>query len=456
MAKTTQEIYKLDGISVVIGEAVSKDFGLVPLVHKIRSSAWFRQLVDELLATFEARGRKAYGFSKRPKLEPALVMLIAGLVLGRRTVNAMADSAAKDPLWAAVIGRTFIQRDLSRLLEVISDTTGLAALRRALLASACEGQEFLELDMDSSLLRLHGMQEGGAYNGHYHAFGLHSGWAFDIRTGRLAAIWHNEGNAYTSTGQPETLTWILDQGVRVDLARFDAGLIEPAMLDAIAGRVPRFACRIKSNAVLDRLADPMEPEVPQLSGARSYAEFRYAAESWSADHRVVVKFQAIEGKKNARSLFMERFYFVSNLTDEPSQVVATYFKRGEAERVFGEFKSTFEPNFRHEDLAKNETWAQLLALAHNALVALREQLPKDEIPLKVHVEHRPAFLPEPWVSEFHRTVEGVTAQVRPLLSRVRDLALRVTGELKRVGDRLLLYVRPDILAPAWFPALMRA
>jgi len=33
--------------------------------------------------------------------------------------------------------------------------------------------------------------------------------------------------------------------VRVDLARFDAGLINPEMLDAIAGRVPRFACRIK-------------------------------------------------------------------------------------------------------------------------------------------------------------------------------------------------------------------
>ena len=136
-------------------------------------------------------------------------------------------------------------------------------------------------------------------------------------------------------------------------------------------------------------------------------------------------------------------------------MVATYFKRGEAERVFGEFKSTFEPNFRHEELAKNETWAQLLGLAYNVLVAIREQLPKDEIPLKVHVEHRPAFLPEPWVGEFHRTVEGATVQVRPLLSRVRDLALRVTGELKKVGDQLFLYVRPDILAPTWFPALLR-
>lgn len=455
MAKTTHEIYRLDGISVVIGEAVSKDFGLVPLTGKIRGATWFHRLVDDLLAQFAASGKKAFGFSKRPKLEPALATLIAGLALGRRTVNEVADSSAKDPLWACVIGRTFIQRDLSRLIGVLSDTDALPVLRRALLASACEGQEFLELDLDSSLLKLHGTQEGGAYNGHYHAFGLHSGWAFDIRTGRMAAIWHNKGNACTSTGQPEALTWILDQGVRVDLARFDAGLIEPAMLDAISGRVPRFVCRIKSNAVLNRLADPMEPAVPQLSGARSYSEFRYGAESWATDHRVVVKFQAIEGEKNARSLFMERFYFVSNLTDESSQVVATYFKRGEAERVFGEFKSTFEPNFRHEELTKNEAWAQLLGLAYNVLVAIREQLPKEEIPRKANVEHRPEFLPEPWVSEFHRTVDGATVQVRPLLSRVRDMALRVSGELKQVGKRLFLYVRPDILAPTWFPALMR-
>ena len=56
---------------------------------------------------------------------------------------------------------------------------------------------------------------------------------------------------------------------------------------------------------------------------------------------------------------------------------------------------------------------------------------------------------------FHHTVEGVTAKVRPLLSSVRDLALRVTGDLKPVGDKLRLFARPDILAPAWFPALMK-
>lgn len=455
MANESEAVFNVGEISVVIGEAISKDAGLVPVAREIRRSSWFKQLVDELLAGFAARGKRAYGFGSRPKLEPGLVALISGLVLGHRTVNAIAQCFTLDPLWASVIGRSFYQRDLSRLMEVLGETGGITTLRQALLASAAEGQDYLELDMDSSLLKLHGEQEGGAYNGHYHAFGLHTGWALDIRTGRLVAIWHNEGNVFTSTGQAETLTWILDQGVRVDLARFDAGLINPEMLDAIAGRVPRFACRIKPNPVLTRLADPLEPEVPLIPGARSYAEFRYAAESWTTDHRVVVKFEAIEGDTKARALFTNRFYFVSNLPDEPSKVVNTYLQRGAAERVFGEFVNTFEPNFRHEELVKNEAWAQLLALAHNVLADLREQLPMDEIPVKAHTEHRPKFLPKPWVQRFHHTVTEVTAKVRPLLSRVRDLALRVTGDLKRIGNQLRLYVRPDILAPAWFPALMR-
>jgi len=455
MTKQAEQVYTVEGISVVIGEAISKDSGLVPVAREIRRSGWFKEVLNELLANFAANGKRAYGFGSRPKLEAALVALISGLALGRRTVNSIAHSFLLDPLWASVIGRSFNQRDLSRLMEVLGETGGIVALRRALLASAAQGQEFLELDMDSSLLALHGEQEGGAYNGHYHTFGLHSGWALDVRTGRLVAIWHNKGNAFTSTGQAETLTWILDEGVRVDLARFDAGLINPAMLDAIADRVPRFACRIKPNPCLKRLADPLEPEAPLIPGARSYGEFRYAAESWTTDHRVVVKFEALEGEKGARALFTNRFYFVSNLPDEPSKVVSTYLQRGAAERVFGEFVNTFEPNFRHEELVKNEAWAQLLALAHNVLVDLREKLPMEEIPLKVRTEHRPKFLSKPWVQGFHHTVEGVTVKVRPLLSRVRDLALRVAGDLKRVGEKLMLHVRPDILAPAWFAALMR-
>ena len=159
------------------------------------------------------------------------------------------------------------------------------------------------------------------------------------------------------------------------MARFDAGLIGPDLLQAIEGRVDRFVCRIKPNDNLERLADPLEPPMPLFAGARSYAEFSYGAKTWDAPHRVVVRFQAPEGAENARALFPERFYFVTRMTDAAADVVRFYQQRGESERVFGEFVTTLQPTFRHIEVRKNSAWALLVALAHKVLADLRDQLP---------------------------------------------------------------------------------
>lgn len=471
MVQKSNEIFEVGGITVEIGPAMSKDGGLVPLARKIRSSSWFSVLVEEICAAISVSPSASYGFTSQPKLEAGLVALLAGQGLGRRNPNAIAKSLALDPLWTVTVGRCFSQRELSRLMAVLA-TSGREPLRRALLAAAMDGQGELQLDLDSSLLALHGKQEGGAYNGHYHAFGYHMGWAVDVRTDRIAAVWLNAGNEHTSLGQDEQLTWILDQGTHVSLARFDAGLIGPKLLQAMKGRVDAFVCRIRPNSTLRSLSDPLEPEGPYVAGARSYDEIRYTAESWDTEERVVVKFQVPEEgapkkaqakmptkapKQRAPALFAEHFYFVTSLTDTPAQVVRTYQQRGESERVFGEFANTFEPTFRHAEKDKNEIWALLAALSHNVLSSLREALPLAETPQESRVEHRPAYLPEPWVLGFRQTSEGQPMRpVRPLLSRVRDMALRVPCMLKKVGQHLRLIVSPDLLEPTWFPALMRA
>lgn len=148
-------------------------------------------------------------------------------------------------------------------------------------------------------------------------------------------------------GQADQLTWIQNQGAKVTLARFDAGLINPEMLQAMEGRVDRFVCRIRPNAPLERLADPLEPGAPFQSQAWSYGEFRYASGTWEREQRVVVKFQTPEGAKGENPLFMEGFYLVTSLAEDPSEVVRFYLQRGEAERVFGDFVQTLKPTFRH-------------------------------------------------------------------------------------------------------------
>ena len=454
MARQVIEKFEIGGISVEIGPAISKDAGLVVVAQNIRQSAWFSPLVDRLLEDMASSPRRMHGFNDRSKLEAGLLAILAGLVMGRRNPNAIAESFALDPLWKLVVGRSFSQRELCRLVQVLS-CLGEGSLRRGLLGSAREGQETLELDMDSSVLELHGAQEGGEYNVHYQTFGYHAGWALDVRTDKIAALWLNEGNANTARGQADQLAWILDQGARVTLARFDAGLINPELLTAIEGQVDRFVCRIRTNPVLDRLADPIEPEAPFHAEARAYGEFRYAAGTWDREQRVVVKFQTPKGEKGEQALFMERFYFVTSLTQGPAEVVQFYLARGEAERVFGEFVQTLKPTFRHVEVSKNKAWALLVALAHNVLADLRELLPMREKTAKEKVEHRPRYLPEPWVFGYHRNLDGVMNPIRPLLARVRDMALRIPGEVRKVGQKLVLYTRPDILAPNWFPALAR-
>jgi hypothetical protein len=452
---------------------MSKDGGLPPLAQKIRSTTWFPVLVDEILMAILSSPEDSFGFKARPKLEAGIVALLAGLSLGRRNPNAIATSFALDPLWTATVGRAFGQRELSRLMGVLA-TSGREPLRRALLASAMDGQTELQIDLDSSLWELFGQQEGKAYNGHYHGSGYHVGWGVDVRTDRIVTVWLNEGNEHTSLGQDEQLTWILDQGVKVSLARFDAGLIGPKLLRAMEGRVDAFVCRIRPNATLRSLSDPLEPGGPYYAGARTYGEIRYAADSWDKEQRVVVKFQVPEEEKvrkvqkkarmqkaqeqRAPALFAERFYFVTTLAGAPAEVVRTYQQRGESERIFGEFAQTFEPTFRHTEMAKNEVWALLVALSHNVLSSVREALPPVETPQEIRVEHRPAYLPEGWVLGFRQTLpeEPPMRPVRPLLARVRDMALRVPCAFLKIGQRLRLIVCPDLLEPAWFPALMRA
>ena len=78
----------------------------------------------------------------------------------------------------------------------------------------------------------------------------------------------------------------------------------------------------------------------------------------------------------------------------------------------------------------------------------REQLPRTENPAKRRVKHRTEFLPDPWVFGFRRLLDTVTEPVRPLLARVRDLALRVPCPTKEIGNKVILSIQPDILALA--------
>ena len=80
MAKQVVDNFEIDGVTVEIGPAISKDAGLVVVTRHIRNAAWFNPMVDRLLAALPSSPHSAFGFGVRAKLEAGLMALIAGLV----------------------------------------------------------------------------------------------------------------------------------------------------------------------------------------------------------------------------------------------------------------------------------------------------------------------------------------------------------------------------------------
>lgn len=441
----------LSGIPIEIGRAVSTDGGVVFVVRRLRASGWFRRLVPSLrmaIADFEG---DRYGFVREEKLQRGLLALIAGLAMGYRSVKAIADVVAADPLWRRTLGKRISQPDLSRLMGLMAQV-GEEALKRALAESAVEGREGLHLDGDSTLIELHGEQEGCSYNGHYHCTGYHAGWMVDTEAGKIAALWLNPGKAYTSEGQAEVLMGLAGMGLKVFSYRGDAGMPSPQLMARLEGDGAVYTLRLKSNPKLDKLAEKLLPSGPWQQGRVYMGEFRYAAKTWDRPRRVVAKLQKPKAKDGSEALFWEGYYFVTTRDGEAETLVSHYLQRGRAEGIFGEFMQTLQPNFRHEEKVKNEAWAQILALAFNVLVDLRRTLPKEAAVRKAMSLTRD--LTDPGFVAI--AVERIKTFAAANLTMFRTHALKLFNVFVTHARSEKLRIHPTLLRPLWPEMLLEA
>ena len=442
--------FGLPGMLIEIGRPVSMDGGVVFVIRHIRGAAWFKRLVPSLRAGIAAHEGERYGYVREEKLQRGLLALMAGLAMGYRSVKAIADVVEADPLWRRSLGKRISQPDLSRLMELLA-RTGEKPLKRALAMSAAEGRGGLHIDGDSTLIELHGTQEGSSYNGHYHCTGYHAGWMVDTEVGKVAALWLNPGKAYTSEGQTEVLMGITEMGLKVRSYRGDAGMPSPELMTRLEQDGAAYTLRLKSNPKLDTHAEHLLPPGPWQAGRVFMGEFRYAAGSWERERRVVAKLQKPRAKDGAESLFWEGYYFVTTRTDEAEAVVSHYLQRGRAEGIFGEFMQTMQPNFRHEEMVKNGAWAQILALAFNTLVDLRKNLPKEGAIRKAL--RLTQDLADPGFVAI--AIERVKAFAQASLTMFRAHALKLYNVFVSHARGEKLRVHPTLLRPGW-PGILEA
>lgn len=445
-----EQDFGLPGMPIEIGRPVSTDGGVVFVIRHLRAAGWFKRLVATVREAVAGFDGERYGFAREEKLQRGLLALIAGSGMGYRTVNALADVIEADPLWRRSLGKRISQPDLSRLMGLLA-RVGENPLKRALAESAVEGRPGLHLDGDSTLIELHGEQEGSSYNGHYHCTGYHAGWMVDTEVGKVAALWLNPGKAYTSEGQTDVLMGIAAMGLKVRSYRGDAGMPSPQLMARLEQDAATYTLRLKSNAKLDQHAEHLLPSGPWQQDRVFMGEFEYAAKSWDKPRRVVAKLQKPKAKDGTESLFWEGYYFVTTREGEAEAIVSHYLQRGRAEGIFGEFMRTMQPNFRHEEMVKNEAWAQILALAFNTLVDLRRALPKEGSIRKVLKLTRD--LADPGFVAI--AVERAKAFATANLTMFRAHALKLFNVFVRHARGEKVRIHPTLLRPGWPDVLLQ-
>jgi hypothetical protein len=339
----------------------------------------------------------------------------------------------------------------SRLIDILSRESGNRYALRDALADACErhlratggdhAARKITIDIDSFPLVVHGDQPGAAYHGHYkdtvyHPLvasyavagdydSMHEG--HRLGNGFLHAILR-QGQVHTAQGVLRFVREVVQKGKRLGFSidfRIDAGYTDGKTLDFLTDEKLRFIGRLKSNAVLDRLAAPhLKRPVgrPPKEGYEEVIELgRYQAESWRHAQRVLlVIVDRPDSKTGQLNLLPDYFFLVVGWKpaelDGPA-ALAHYRRRGTFEDRLGEFQQAIGPHLSHADFHENETVLRLSLLAFNLASMLR-------------IEY-----------------EDKAGSCLDLVRFQRDV-LKAGGRVVKHARRLVLYVA-QVVAPFW-------
>lgn len=255
------------------------------------------------------------------------------------------DRSAHDPAFRVAIWdragdrvldeRLASQPTQSRLLDTLSGEENREALnaaladwtKRHLLATGGDRQVMRgTIDVDGLPIEVHGQQEGAAYNGYYKAtvyspyvasFAPHGDYdSVRLGDGIVGALLRGG----TASPHEESLNFIRTTckrcaGMARSLdVRLDAGFTVGEVLDGLTSDGIRFVGRLRSNAVLNRLAEPhLKRPVgrPPLEGYESVIELGpYKAAPWEHAQRLVLCVVDKPDPKSGQLEMFPHFFFL--------------------------------------------------------------------------------------------------------------------------------------------------
>lgn len=253
------------------------------------------------------------------------------------------DGLASQPTMSRMFRRRSSDHDRTVSRKALMVQAGRRV--RAMKGGTCD---MVGLDIDSLPVTVEGHQEGSAYNAHYHERIYHPIVASLGELGDIVDVRLRPGNAHTAEGALDfvlPLVAALEQHVcELAFVRMDAGFPADPLLGGLEERQAPYVARVRNNARLDTMAGPILaiPEVAGLApGDEAFVEFRYKADSWSRERRVVLVVVRRDGE-----LIPNYFWLITNWTPEqmaPSALLDLYRKRGCAEALMGEWMNVIAP-----------------------------------------------------------------------------------------------------------------
>lgn len=232
----------------------------------------------------------------------------------------------------------------------------------------------LILDVDSTEDPAHGKQENVGFNGHFGKNCFHPLNAF-TSDGDCLGVKLRPGNRHSAEGVLD----LLDPIVRRYRSRFilfwlrgDAAFGAPEVYEYCEGERVTYFIRLPSNGVLSRLIDQYLTRPvgrPAKNGIQiRLVDFRYQAQTWERELRVVAKSEWHDGE-----LFPRIGFIATNSKLPAAKIVKVYNGRGDVENRIKERKNTLRRDKTScHRFAANQARLLMGVLAYKLLHMLRQ------------------------------------------------------------------------------------
>jgi hypothetical protein len=291
--------------------------------------------------------------------------------------------AGRSPSDAPLASQPTLSRFENRVHHDILREINEQLVRQFIEANPDPPQKII-LDVDSTSVDAHGMQQLTFFSAYYDEHIYHPLLVHDAETGYTLAVVLRPGNVGGASELLRALSTVVPllraHWPKLKLSfRADSGFSDPNVLSWLEDEQIRYTLGIGSNSVLDELSanfvHAMEKAYEYThQPQKSYASLQYAAKSWDHKRRIVVKCEVTALGTNVR-------YVVATLGGRSQDIYEWYIQRGGTSEDFIE---ELKNGFQGDRLSCRKFDANFFRLlehtaAYNLIVLFREQIDVPEI-----------------------------------------------------------------------------